>query len=149
MRDITPVWTHYQDTILTFEGESQILIDLREVVGNREMVSLERAGLEREFAIVTACDPLGTALDSAVNQLRTGMLQVEIERLGAPRVPVQACNPDGLHCEASFAISLGLHASIALAARYDQLAIFWFDGVSFWIIPVCSNNARVRLPVRP
>ncbi len=113
------------------------------------MAFLECTGLDRQFAIVTACDPLGTALDSAVNQLRTALLQAEIDRLGVPRLPVQACSPDGSHCEASFAIDLGLDASIALAARYDQLAIFWCDGVSFWIIPVCSDNARVRLPVRP
>ncbi len=118
------------------------------MLGVRETAFLERTGLDRKFAVVTACDPLGIPLDSAVNQLRTALLLADIERLGAPRAPVQACSPDGLHCEASFAIDLGLDASIALAARYDQLAIFWYDGVSFWLIPVCLNNVRVRLPVR-
>jgi hypothetical protein len=35
-----------------------------------------------------------------------------------------------------------------MAARRDQLAIFWFDGEAFWIFPVHSRNARLRLPVR-
>ena len=87
-------------------------------------------------------------MERSSNHLRTAILQTELERLAAPHVPVQACSSDGSHCEASFAVGLGLTDAVALAARHDQLAIFWFDGISFWIVPARSNGAWLRLPSR-
>ena len=61
-------------------------------------------------------------------------------------VGVNACSPDGSHCEKSVAIALDMQSVIDLADRYRQLAAFWFDGEVFWIIPVRSSLPKVRLP---
>ena len=89
---------------------------------------------------------MGVEQSEAVNRMRTEMLQTEVGRLGAAWVTVDACSVDGSHCEASFAIAAALEACVSLAARFEQLGIFWFDGAVFWIIPVRSGNPRMRLP---
>ncbi len=83
----------------------------------------------------------------AENDALAASLQQEVAGLGVTRVCVDACSPDGSHCERSIAIALDERSAIDIAYRYEQLAIFWFDGEAFWIIPVYSRNERLRLPV--
>ncbi|MDQ2889477.1 MAG: DUF3293 domain-containing protein [Gemmatimonadota bacterium] len=108
---------------------------------------LRTFGLGDAFGVVTACNPLGVPQPAGVNRTRTTELQSEVLRLGCAWVPVDACSTDGSHFEPSVAIAASIDESLALARRYHQLAIFWFDGVAFWIVSACSRNARVRLPV--
>ena len=141
------VWGQYPDTILTFPALGGLQIDLRRPVTDVHIAALATLGLRPEYGIVTACDPMGVNHEPDVNRVRTHMLQMEIESLAASHSLVEACSVDGSHCEASFAVAADLTVVTALATRYDQLGIFWFDGISFWIIPARSNNARLRLPV--
>ena len=82
----------------------------------------------------------------AVNAALAASLQEETAELGVARVCVDACSPDRAHCERSVAIALDEASLIDIAYRYEQLAIFWFDGKAFWIVPVHSRNERMRLP---
>jgi uncharacterized protein involved in propanediol utilization len=103
-------------------------------------------GFERSFGIVTAQDPMGSAQLAAVNAALAASLQEETAGLGVARVCVDACSPDRTHCERSIAIALDEASLVDIAYRYQQLAIFWFDGEAFWIVPVHSRNDRMRLP---
>lgn len=91
---------------------------------------------------------MGVPQSSAINCRLAASLQKEVLGLKVVSVGVDACSADGSHCEQSVAIALDVCTLITMAARRDQLAIFWFDGEAFWIFPVRSRNARLRLPVR-
>lgn len=110
---------------------------------------MRAAHLEHTFGIVTAQDPMGVKQSGVRNTELADMLERAAASLGGPWVRVDACNPDHSHCERSIAISIGLQPLIALACRYDQLAIFWFDGAAFWIIPARSDEPALRLPQQP
>jgi hypothetical protein len=88
---------------------------------------------------VTQLPPMNDALAASLRKETAG--------LSVTQVCVDACSPDGSHCERSIAIALDEQSLIDIAHRYEQLAIFWFDGEAVWIIPVYSGNARLRLPV--
>lgn len=90
---------------------------------------------------------MGVTQTKGVNAALATRLLTEVAELHVPYLHVDACSPDRSHCEQSVAVALGLQPLIDLACRYDQLAIFWFDGAAFWIIPARSANARTRLPV--
>jgi hypothetical protein len=34
-----------------------------------------------------------------------------------------------------------------VAEQFDQLAMFWFDGERFWIVPVTAGGKPVGLPI--
>jgi hypothetical protein len=104
-------------------------------------------GFERSFGIVSGQDPMGQHPTLAENERLAASLQQEVSGLSVAQSSVTAFSPDGSHCEKSVAIALDLESLIALADRYRQLAIFWFDGDSFWIIPVRSSMAKLRLPI--
>jgi len=90
---------------------------------------------------------MGVRQLAAVNDALAASLLQEVAGLGVAQICVDACSPDGSHCERSIAITLDEPSAISIAYRYEQLAIFWFDGDAFWIVPVHSDNERLRLPV--
>lgn len=92
---------------------------------------------------------MGIPQTAAANSACATRLRDEVAKLQVPQLGVDACNPDGTHCEDSIAVGIALDSLIAIANRYDQLAVFWFDGDVFWIEPARSNNLRLRLPVFP
>lgn len=123
------------------------MVDLRRRMDRQTLVRLRNSGFERSFGIITAQDPMGEAKSAAVNAALAASLQEETDGLTVTRVCVDACSPDQSHCERSIAIALDEQSLIDIARRYEQLAIFWFDGEAFWITPVYSRNERLRLPV--
>jgi len=142
-------WGLFPDTVLQFKAETPLSLDLRYPINASALTRLQTLGFERAFGIVTASNPMGVVLTEEDNFARARTLNAEVERLHATRLYVDACSPDRSHCEASVAISLTLQALVAIADRFDQLAVFWFDGDVFWIEPVRSNYSRLRLPAIP
>jgi len=124
-----------------------LVIDLRAPVTAAHRDALIGLGLERSFGILTAQDPGGATQSPE----RNAMLAANLQRvLGAARmhyVTVDASSPDHSHSESSVAVSLSRDSAVALARQYDQLAIFWFDGRQFWIVPVTANVPPLSLPV--
>jgi hypothetical protein len=140
-------WGDFPETVLHFDSIPTVVVDLRRHIGPTVLAEIRGTGLERSFGIVTAHDPMGVTQTKDVNAMLATRLRTEIAELHVPYVRVDACSPDRSHCEQSVAVELGLQQLIDLACRYDQLALFWFDGVAFWIVPARSANARTRLPV--
>lgn len=90
---------------------------------------------------------MGMQQSASINSARAAVLRDEVAALKVAHVDLDACSPDGSHCEDSIAVGIALEPLIAIANRYEQLAVFWFDGDVFWIEPVRSGNASLRLPV--
>ena len=140
-------WDSFADTVLHFRSGAEWILDLRHEIDAPARIQFGQFGLEQSFGILTAQDPMGVRQTTVINTALAATLQQELAGVQAAHICVDACSPDQSHCEQSIAIALDLQSLIAIAYRYDQLAIFWFDGEAFWIIPVHSRNARLRLPV--
>lgn len=140
-------WGPFSDTILRFGSTPAVIIDLRREIDHTIRSELRLIGFERTFGIVSAQDPGGVGQPETDNAALAARLQRDVATLGVAQSCVDACSPDGAHRESSVALELDPQALVDLAARYDQLAIFWFDGEAFWIVPVRSRKAKVRLPI--
>jgi hypothetical protein len=142
------VWEDFSDTVLHFETNPPFSFDLRHALSENSRALFRGIDFERSFGIMTAEDPMGVQQGQTVNSERTSNLRKELSKLGCSYVWLDACSPDRSHCERSVALALDLETVAGIARRYDQLAVFWFDGSAFWIIPVCSDNAALKLPAR-
>jgi hypothetical protein len=138
-------WGDFPSTHLRFVDAPEITIDVRGHVGVEERAALAAHGLTGSFAVVTAQDPMGKTQPPEVNQALATKLQDHVRSLGVPYARVEACSPDRSHCEDSIALVLARDECVTLARDYDQLAIFWFDGDAFWIVPARSSKPAVRL----
>ncbi|MEO6777921.1 MAG: DUF3293 domain-containing protein [Gemmatimonadaceae bacterium] len=148
MSDPATDWGDFPRTVLHFLSESPFALDLQANIRDTELAALEEAGFEHTFCIVTAQDPMGIEQPPETNAMLVAKLEADVAQLKAHHVEVDACSPDSSHCEQSMAVDVDLEVAVSLASRYDQLAIFWFDGATFWIVPARSSKSRLRLPVR-
>ena len=140
-------WGSFPDTVLYFRTTPPLTVDLRSRVPQSAKLALRALGFERSFGIITADNPMGSPQPPGANSNRALALREEVAKLHVPRASLDACSPDRSHCEDSIAVGIALESVIAIANRYDQLAVFWFDGDVFWIEPVRSSNSRLPLPV--
>ncbi|MEO7040893.1 MAG: DUF3293 domain-containing protein [Gemmatimonadaceae bacterium] len=132
--------------MLHFETIPPRTIDLREAIGSTSRKFFKEIGFEQSFGLVSAQNPMGSLQTATENERLAASLHQELAASGLTHARVNACSPDGSHCEKSVAIALNMQSVIDLADRYRQLATFWFDGEVFWIIPVRSILPKVRLP---
>ncbi len=146
---LDPDWSRYPTTVLTFDGESRARVDLRLPLSQQGLRELVEAGLEGQFAVITAHDPRGQDLDGAENVRRAARLEDRLRSRGLVFIRVNACSPEGEHCEASVAVKLSLAAAGQLARDYGQIAFFWFDGERFWITGGVVEMEPVALPRSP
>jgi hypothetical protein len=63
-----------------------------------------------------------------------------------PFVDVDGASPDGEYRERCVAAAMPRDEAARLAARFEQLALFWFDGTDFWLLPAEASEAPRRLP---
>lgn len=146
-----PAWAAFPETRLELgpgvPQAPELRIDLREAPGPALRHALRRVGLAGEFAVVTPCNPHGRRLDPSANAERFERMRLELERDGVRWLRADGVAADGRHREPGFAVQLAREAAAALAVRWEQLALFWFDGESFWILPAMSDHPPVRLPL--
>lgn len=121
-------------------------IDLRAVPSADALSRLGAAGLGDPFAVVTAFDPRGRNLSRSENEKRKRDLDRRLKTAGHRFVDVDACSPDGSHCECSVAVTMDQHEAVALARELEQIAIFWFDGSRFWILGTLVEADPIMLP---
>lgn len=138
-------WGDFPSTHLHFVDEPTVVIDVRGHVAPETRAALAAHGLTGPFSVVTAQDPMGKTQSPDENARLAVKLQERVKSLGVPYARVDACSPDRSHCEASIAVVMARQDAVRLACEYDQLAIFWFDGDAFWIVPARSSKPAVRL----
>jgi hypothetical protein len=139
-------WPKYPETILNFATEPPFSIDLRAVIAPPDIAALARAGLAETFAVITAFDPRGRNVSAEENETLSRRLEARLDELGQKFVPVDACSPDGKHCEGSVAVQMAKEDAVSVAVEFDQVAIFWFDGSQFWIVGALLPTDPVMLP---
>jgi hypothetical protein len=141
-----PDWPRYPETVLTFATQPPVEIDLRKIPSDAALAELKNAGLSEPFAIVTAFDPEGKNLSASENEKRRQELNRRLRSLGYRFVSVDCCSPDRSHCECSVAVIMPREAAVDLARELRQVAIFWFDGKSFWILGALVETDPLMLP---
>jgi hypothetical protein len=151
-------WDAYPDTVLRFVPEPSFSVDLRLPVGEGDRHAMALLGLDAPFGIFTAENPEGENAEDAgdpreeaqrerENDHRISALERELSSRGIPFVRVDGTSPDGEYRERCVAALMPRDEAIAFAARYRQLALFWFDGTGFWLLPAyLEDAAELRLP---
>lgn len=143
---LDPDWHKYPDTVLHFKTSPAVRIDLRKPVGKDGAAALRAIGLEQPFAVLTAQDPGGRDESADINEKLAAKLDRRLVSEGARFLHVDACSPDGSHCESSMAVSIDREAATALGRELEQVAIFWYDGERFWIVGALVGGDPVMLP---
>ncbi|HEX2722294.1 MAG TPA: DUF3293 domain-containing protein [Gemmatimonadaceae bacterium] len=146
-RPINAQWGSYPETVCYFQGDEEVMVDLREVVPSATRKGLAAVGLGEPFGILTAYNPRGVESDESENSRRAAELEAELHSLGLRFVTVDCCSPDRSHCECSVAVVAPRERVIDMAKRWEQIAIFWFDGAVFWIYGAITPGV-LRLPVQ-
>lgn len=144
---LDPDWARYPNTVLRLAGDA--MVDLRRPVGEDAVRALSALGLTGSFAVITAHDPRGEDLSPAENAERGVRFEEELRSRGVQFVRVDACSPDGEHCEASAAAKVSYDSARQLALDHGQVAFFWFDGERFWIAGGLLETDPVALPRTP
>jgi hypothetical protein len=140
-------WSHYAETILEIDREGGALrVDLRKPISEDTRRSLATLGPSSRFGIVTAANPAGAPVDPAANERRHAALKQWIVEHGYVQRAAIGASPDGTHTEHGFAVWLERDDVVALARRFDQSAIFWFDGGAFWLVGALVDAKARQLP---
>jgi hypothetical protein len=139
-------WGSYPETVCYFQGNPEVMVDLREPVPPATRKGLAAMGLGEPFGILTAYNPRGVDLDDAENSRRADELEAELSSVGFRFVRVDCCSPDRSHCECSAAVVAPMEKVLDMARRWEQIAIFWFDGAEFSIEGAISPG-HLKLPL--
>jgi hypothetical protein len=150
-------WRAYPDTILEFEATPPLRIDLRQRLTGEARAALAALGLGGAFGVFTAENPAGENAEDEptshaerarerANQRREGKLERDLRERGVPYVRVDGVSPDGRYREHCVATLMSREDAVAFARRFGQLAIFWYDGWAFWLLPVLAEKTVQRLP---
>jgi hypothetical protein len=147
-----PAWGQYPETVLEFFRDPEddgpaLRVDLRRPVDGAVRARLAELGLDGPFGVVTAAAPRGQPQAEDFDDARQAELD-EVARTDAlaHTVRVDGVSPDGAHRERSVAVRLPKDEVVALGRRYQQSAVFWFDGDGFWLLGALVAAEPRRLP---
>lgn len=143
-----PGWAGYAETILEVHLDPPQEVDLTRPIAARERAIFRAAGLPDAFGLVTADNPFGRPAPEAVNQQRREGLLAELASRGTVAVRVDGLSRDRRHREVGVALPWPQDAVVALARRWDQSAIYWFDGEAMWVVGALTESPPWRLEVR-
>ena len=150
-------WGSYGETVLEFPGPPALRIDLRRPLDDAARTAMRGLGLHGTFAVLTAENPAGQNPEDAPseraaeqreerNERRTSRLEQALATAAVPFVAVDGSAPDGTYRERCVAAVMPQRDAVELARRLDQLALFWFDGRDFWLLPAEADAEPERLP---
>ena len=142
-----PSWEHYADTILELFADRSLELDLTKPVPSNALARLLEQKVGPTFAVLTACNPYGRAMDDLWNRRLTQVLRVEVATGGRTWVPADGVSRDRTHREAGVAVSMPKADARLLAIKFGQSAFFWFDGAAMWIIGAVVDSQDLQLPL--
>jgi len=88
----------------------------------------------RQLHVITACNPRSRLLGEAENADRNRRLRAELEARGLRCITADGSAPDGSWQEPGFGIiDADLSEVLALARRFDQLAVFELTATRLWV----------------
>ncbi|MGH7582855.1 MAG: DUF3293 domain-containing protein [Gemmatimonadales bacterium] len=136
-----PGWESYAETVLRWRTNPPITIDLARPVTADTRQALRHAGLGASFGLVTPCNPRGRRADPCADAERMREFLSELDGKGACYLRVDGWSPDGRHVETGVALEWSREEIIALARRWEQSAIYWYDGERFWVLGALTDAA--------
>lgn len=136
-----PGWASYADTILEFHGDEVVTVDLRGELSRSTVAKLGEAGLEGEFGLVTPCNPRGRDITDSENEGRLRSFFASLRADGIAHVVVDGWSRDRSRVERGAGIAMPQDELLAIARRWDQSAIYWFDGSRFWVVGALTQVA--------
>ena len=141
-------WSQYSQTILEIaNGDTEpVRIDLRQPLSETHRRTLATLGPASHFGIVTAANPAGATVAQSSNEKRHAALEHWLVEHGHTHRPIIGTSVDGEHREHGFAIWLEREDVVGIARRFDQSAIFWFDGGAFWLVGALVDAKARKLP---
>ena len=149
-------YSRYRQTVLEFCGDGP-RIDLRRPVDDAARRALAARGLGDGFAVLTAENPHGMNEEDApsgmeerarerANDRRAATLMDELKGAGLHYARVDGVAPAGDYRERCVAVAGDRATGTALALQWRQLALFWYDGSTFWLLPAEADQEPQRLP---
>jgi len=145
---------HYRATQLIFNGRRgrQILqhrIDLTQPLSIHDIKAFNVMNLKGAFAVITALNPRGQTQSDEANNAANAELE---KHLGVnelwSEVAVDGMSADLAHREAGHAILAPRKQAKRLAAKFGQLAMYFFDEQGFWLVPVLATGEPELLNAR-
>jgi hypothetical protein len=150
MTEPDPSWAQYPCTVLEIHraeaGAAMMEVDLRVPISDSTARELRELGLGPRWAVITAYNPHGQNRDPGGNAARHAKLEAALRESGKAFLRADGRSPDASHREIGLAVGLPQPDAAALAARFGQSAIFWFDGEAFWLVSAAAAAEPIRLP---
>ena len=143
-----PGWEGYGETILEVHGAVRGEVDLSRPIDVRALALFAGAGLAGTFGILTPENPLGRPATPASNAERRACLRAYLEGMRMTAVRIDGLSPDRRHREIGVAIRRPMAEVVELARRWDQSAIYWFDGRAMWVVGALTVSPPIRLAAR-
>ncbi len=140
-----PGWSAYAEAILLVHGPSPAEVDLMRPLGAKEHAVFHAAGLPGCFGLVTAENPRGRDVSPEENAARRARFDAELAARGERPVRVDGLSRDRRRAEIGVALAWPMEAVLELARRWDQSAIYWFDGGTMWVIGALTVAEPWRL----
>lgn len=134
----------YAQTVLEFPGG--VTADVAQPVAPGALAEVQRRLGSATFAVISSDNPMSIDLGPRANQLRRGVLALELRSAGHAHVPATGRSRDGGWSEQGFAVAVGPHDADAIAELHEQRAYFWFDGERLWIHEVTGARRTIALP---
>lgn len=143
-----PGWDTYAEAILVVHGRNLTEVDLAEPIGAAALASFLGAGLAGCFGIMTSDNPHGLPAPAEQNAERRLALAAELAGQGARPVRIDGVSRDRRHVEIGVALCWPLERVRKLACRWQQSAIYWFDGHAMWLVGALTVAPMTRLVTR-
>lgn len=137
----------YSQTVLEFQGGASV--DVAQPIAPGALADLQRRLGSATFAVISSDNPMSIDLGPRANQLRRGVLALELRSAGHAHAPATGRSRDGSWSEQGFAVAIGPHDADAIAELHEQRAYFWFDGERLWIHEVVGARRTIALPRAP
>jgi hypothetical protein len=139
----------FPETLLHFPDHG-LVIDLRKTVdaaARHCFASIfASGGPEMSFCVITADNPNGVTQSDLENTAAFGKLRKAVAAMGVTSVPCDGTNAAQTHRERGLAAKVGRDQGIELGRAFEQIAIFHYDGDTFWLVPALAEGPARRLP---
>ncbi len=145
--NLNPDWRDYAATLLEIHAPALLVVDLRLPLPPSTVQHLRALGLGQTWGVLTAHNPAGRDLSDPENRVLEHRLGEEVLRSGIPYLRTDGVSPDRSHREVGLALGTTFEQVRALATRYRQLALFWFDGGRFQLVPTDPFGSGINLPL--
>jgi hypothetical protein len=142
-----PGWASYAEAILLVHADPPFEVDLSVALGETARAAFAAAGLTGTFGLVTPENPYGREASASENADRLTRFLAELRGHGHDAIGVDGLSRDRQRVEHGVALALPQEVIIALAIRWQQSAIYWWDGEAMWVIGALTAADPRRLPL--